>query len=397
VIEKKALRSCPICSEEYTTILHNQKFILPEGHPLENGYDVVSCRSCGFVYADVQVTQGVYDVFYAQLSKYGDTRTSTGGGQDSLDTARLKETARIIASAIPDRNIRIIDIGCANGGLLWELHILGYQNLFGVDPAIICVENTQSRSGIEAIVGSLSKIPKNLGKFDLIILSHVLEHVQDINQAVFEITHLISENGSVFVEVPDATRYADQVIAPFQEFNTEHINHFSVDAVRNLFAKIKFVPVQEASRTIVISNSSSYPVVHSILRKGKIDTLIRFDENLNANILRYIAKSKELLDKLDQRLSEILANHPKVIVWGTGQLAMKLLADTRLGKANIVNFVDGNPINQGKIIMGKSIISPLDLKTMEPYPIIITTLLHHQSIQDDIQQAGLLNLVYTLE
>jgi hypothetical protein len=100
---------------------------------------------------------------------------------------------------------------------------------------------------------------------------------------------------------------------------------------------------------------------------------------------------------LDQRLKKILADQPKVIVWGTGQLAMKLLADTCLGKASIVNFVDGNPINQGKIIIGKSVISPQVLKSMEPYPIIITTLLHHRSIQEDIQQAGLLNLVYTLE
>ena len=112
--------------------------------------------------------------------------------------------------------------------------MLGYQNLLGIDPANICVQNTRSQSSATAMVGSLSKIPENIGKFDLIILSHVLEHVQDLNQAIFEVSNLVSENGSVFVELPDATRYADHVVAPFQEFNTEHINHFSQIGLMNL-------------------------------------------------------------------------------------------------------------------------------------------------------------------
>ena len=51
-------------------VLHKQNFVLPEGHPLANGYLVVACDNCGFVYADTQVSQHDYDVFYARFSKY---------------------------------------------------------------------------------------------------------------------------------------------------------------------------------------------------------------------------------------------------------------------------------------------------------------------------------------
>ena len=284
MIEKIATRACPICLEKIVTILHKQKFVLPEGHPLNNGYDVVSCKKCGFVFADIQVTQKAYDVFYARFSKYGDKKTSTGGGQDLFDAARLKETAGIIASVLPDKNARVIDIGCANGGLLQEISLLGYPHLLGIDPAKICVETTRNITGVEARTGSLSNMPENIGKFNMVILSHVLEHVQDLSQAIINISNIVAENGCVYVEVPDATRYADQVIAPFQDFNTEHINHFSLNAIHNLFSRVNFVSVSEASRTIAINSGTMYPVIHAVLKRGIPNYFLQFDEKLNSSI-----------------------------------------------------------------------------------------------------------------
>ena len=63
-MNKRALRPCPICENVEAGLLHTQKFILPEGHPLSAGYDVVCCRECGFVYADTSVTQEQYDLLF---------------------------------------------------------------------------------------------------------------------------------------------------------------------------------------------------------------------------------------------------------------------------------------------------------------------------------------------
>ena len=72
-------------------LLHEQSFIVPENHPLTDGYVVVSCNSCGFVFADTIVTQKDYDKFYASYSKYSDAKTSTGGGGQSPGREALKE------------------------------------------------------------------------------------------------------------------------------------------------------------------------------------------------------------------------------------------------------------------------------------------------------------------
>src|SRR4051812_46042549 len=93
---KIAGRPCEICGNSQVEILHHQRFILPENHPLPDNFDIVSCRTCEFVYADTAGTRDAYDRYYGEYSKYADQGTSTGGGGSSADQTRLKETAELI-------------------------------------------------------------------------------------------------------------------------------------------------------------------------------------------------------------------------------------------------------------------------------------------------------------
>ena len=190
-MRKLALRNCPICEGIYCEVLHTQKFVLPEGHPLADGYDIVYCEHCGFVYADTTTTQEDYDVFYAKFSKYEDDKTSTGSGDTPWDAKRLEGTARQIGQTLTDTRERILDIGCANGGLLKCLRKLGFDNLCGIDPSPVCVANTRS-CGIEAHTGSLLQLSEKLGRFDFVILSHVLEHVHNLKTAMQTISNALT-------------------------------------------------------------------------------------------------------------------------------------------------------------------------------------------------------------
>ena len=113
-------------------ILHHQRFVLPAGHILADSYDVVWCGACGFAYADTAADQATYDRYYAAFSKYEDNKTSAGGGGSDWDSRRLRETADDIAGVVSNREARVVDIGCANGGLLAELRSCGFGNLLGI-------------------------------------------------------------------------------------------------------------------------------------------------------------------------------------------------------------------------------------------------------------------------
>lgn len=394
----KLLRVCPICGSSQCENLHTQKFVLPEGHPLADGYRVVACEKCGFVYADTQVSQKDYDDFYSRFSKYESNSTSTGGGASPEDAQRLKEMAKCIAEAIPNKQARVLDIGCANGGLLKELRDLGYSRLCGIDPSPACVEAAKAVCSAEGHVGTLASLPSNVGEFDCVILSHVLEHVQDLSQAVESIARLTRSDGVVYVEVPDASRYFEYLVAPFQDFNTEHINHFSACSLSNLFVVRGWKQKSGGNKTFFSAPRMPYPAVFAFFTKTsaskKSGTLTK-DTELRNRISEYITASQVMLESFDRRIEEVLAKNEDVIVWGTGQLALKLLGETCLAQAKISAFVDGNPINQGKLLKGIPILAPAQVRGSKQ-PIIVASIIQGQAIARDIKKLNLPNPIILL-
>lgn len=384
---KTAARPCPICDTAKVECLHHQRFELPEGHPLPRNFDVVACPTCGFIYADTIGTAMDYDRYYADYSKYADQGTGTGGGGNPKDQARLHTTAATIAQAIPDRGARIVDIGCANGGLLGALKGMGYARLLGIDPSPSCVSNTERLFGVTAEQGWLLALPPRAAPADVVIVSHVLEHVLDLREALDRIGAVLAAQGLVYAEVPDAQRYVDCLAAPFQDFNTEHINHFDAISLENLFRSCGFEAVIIGRKTLEAAEGVLYPAVYGLFRRvqdGTVRATFKRDSAAQDDIRRYIAASQKELTAIEQLLQPYLKK--PVIIWGTGQLTLKLLAETELGKAPIVTFTDGNPLNHGKKLVGIPIIDPRELKNLPPHPIIIGTLLYHRVIEQRIRR-----------
>ena len=390
----KAFRPCPVCESRPIERLHRQRFVLEDGHPLGDGYDVVYCVACGFVYADVSASQADYDAFYAKLSKYDDATTSTGSGESAQDRERLAETAQLVGNMLPSREARILDIGCAGGGLLEALQRRGYRNLVGVDPSPTCARLTRERTG-EAYDGWVTSLPKQIGMFDCVIMSHVLEHVLDVASAILALRSLLREGARVYLEVPDAVRYADHIYAPFQDFNTEHINHFSSRSLDNAMESRGYAATGGGERLLHSSPCTYTPAVYRVYRWMGASTAVNPDLALKPAILRYIERSSVLLKTIDTRIREALSTSPVLIVWGTGQLTLKLLAETCLSQAKVAAFVDSNPIHQGRRLAGAPILAPSAIREYKQ-PILIGTMLHHREILSQIEKLGLENRIILL-
>jgi len=381
---KSSLRKCPVCDESSVEVLHTQRFVLQEGHPLSNGYDVVSCNKCGFVFADTNVLQEEYDRFYMEYSKYEDSQTVTGAGETPWDAKRFEDIAQAIVQFLPDKNQRILDVGCANGGLLKQLRESGYSNLHGIDPSQNCVVNTQAL-GVFAVKGSLFQIPENIGKFDCIILSHVLEHVKNLKDALSSIKHLLRDDGecgSVYVEVPDANRYKNFYITPYHFFDIEHINHFSLISLNNLLSSVGLNVFSNGFRDFEINDQVFYPALWAICTKSKVENFkYTHDSELRHNINKYIELSKENF-KIGN-IDRFALNNEPIIVWGIGCSTTRLLANSALGRANITAFVDNNKKYWGTKLNSIPVIPPADLIDSD-YKIIITSKIYGKQIVSQI-------------
>jgi SAM-dependent methyltransferase len=402
-------RACGACGATGNTVCHHQRFIVPDGYPLPAEYNIAICRRCGFVYADPAATQRDYDRFYCEWSKYDDSATATGSGLSPYDAARLAITASNIARALPSRAASILDAGCATGGLLTALRDHGFTAVAGLDPSPRCAAACRER-GFEAYVGSIStaSAPAHMPRFDCVVVSHVLEHVYDIPAFFTAARRLLAPGGYLYIETPDAARYDDYLYAPFQEFNTEHINHFSARALENTARRFGFQPVLVEQKVIQTAADTLYPAVFGLFRDGggtADEHAVVCDQELPCRIAAYIRHSAEQMERINQHLASQLANTPRVILWGAGQLAMKLLALPCLAQKEIRALVDNNPILRGRTLAGAPIIGPGEMGPQEMgprniagarEPIIIATLLHADEISAQIRRLGLSNPVISL-
>jgi SAM-dependent methyltransferase len=295
------------------------------------------------------------------------------------DLERLKATADWLANHLHERDMRILDAGCATGTLIGLLQSHGFSNLVGLDPSPLAAATTSRHYAVDAIAGSFCSPPTTLGQFDVVLLSHVLEHIADVREAADGLASMVTPGGFVYLEVPDAARYSKFLIAPFHDFNNEHINHFSLNSLDMLLLRRGFERIEGGTKVVPIAPQAPYPAAFGLWKKtGVAREDIRFDTELRSGLGDYVNDSADLLLRIDSRLRDSLGDEP-IALWGAGNLALKLLEDTVLKDLNVVAVVDGSRQRQGISLNGITVVAPDALKDFEG-TVLVMSLHHGESI-----------------
>lgn len=101
------------------------------------------------------------------------------------------------------KDVSILDIGCSSGILLDELKQDGFavENLYGVDISPIAIENCKKNGIDNAYVMDAQDIDLQK-KFDIVIASDCLEHLEDDKSALKNWEGLLANDGTIMVFVP---------------------------------------------------------------------------------------------------------------------------------------------------------------------------------------------------
>jgi 2-polyprenyl-3-methyl-5-hydroxy-6-metoxy-1,4-benzoquinol methylase len=97
------------------------------------------------------------------------------------------------------KETRILDVGCGTGAIL---EVFAQQfNAYGIDSSKDAIDFCRQRGLSNLFVGSLESYPSK-GKFDIITMLDVAEHVKD-DLSLFQQAHdLLKSGGSILVAVP---------------------------------------------------------------------------------------------------------------------------------------------------------------------------------------------------
>lgn len=386
-------RKCPVCDHLGAVLLHAQRFQGVVGASLLEGYDIVSCKSCGAVFSDHLPPVERFSEFYASASKY--EFSHRGGEQHREEIIRVEGLAKWLASQLPF-DTPILDVGCATGELLLKLRQEGFSDITGLDPSHQCVERARNLHGLTMIEGVLGSKKPDHRTYGVVILSAVLEHIAATDLFISDLMGWITNSGHVLIEVPDLEFFDRSKNAPYQEMSVEHVNFFTGQSLKNLMGRYGFIPMAERHFMCPSAPGGLTGAVLTILfqKSDKIVKLVHEGTSKSA-MERYLQRCRQLLESEEASIMKLVQSQEPLIVWGTGTLCQRLLAQGQLREANISFFVDSNIHYQGKQLAGLPIISPQEICSQDA--ILITSWSFQEEITETIRKKlGLKNRIITL-
>ncbi len=370
----------------------------PSGQPGDDVIRVLVCEKCGLGFSDDGVTQKQLDDYYAKLAKYGDLSLYSQGDakSSSLESEAPWELERADAlaefmSTVVALEARVYDVGCSTGTLMELLRRRGFSHVRGCDPLESAVAVAREERGLDVEQGWVGSLDARSG-IDVIVLSHVFEHVLELREAVEQIRDRLDVGGVLVVEVPDASRFADYVHAPFQDFNTEHVNHFSPSSLSYLLQQFGFDEERVEQVMIRSGPEHPYPAIRGSWRLGEsvaAELPARGTvEHHREALTRYAEVSEQLFVGIDQRIVAGIGDDAFVL-WGAGQLATKILSRAAFPKEQLAFIVDAAPTRQGQRLGAFEVRAPSTVEGADwPVKIVAGSIFAEASIEKSARALG---------
>lgn len=189
----------------------------------------------------------------------------------------VEEICSITSSISPNS---ILEVGCGDGRLLYELSLFGFRNCTGVDISsrainfakAFCVDFNFFNDNVE----NCTK------KYDVIILCEVLEHIPDeyVNTFLSSVYEKLEDGGTLIISVPSSIR----------KVHKKHYRHYDKAMLFNTFVEsgISLKAVNQIK--YIFKDNNLYKLYLRVLMNRYWNISIKVFEKIEMKIVRYFLK-----------------------------------------------------------------------------------------------------------
>jgi SAM-dependent methyltransferase len=190
----------------------------PWSHPLRLG----RCGECGLVQSIVddtwrQSARHIYRQYDSYFQSSLKDQLVFADGQQSSRTRAFIESA--LSTVRLPRNSSVLDFGCGSGNVLRTLSSLRPDLILdGYDLDSRAEDELRAIPNFRFLHSNALPMAE---KYDLIVLSHTLEHFERPAESLQELSGLLTTTGSLAIAVPDCS------VDPLKLTVADHCTHFS--------------------------------------------------------------------------------------------------------------------------------------------------------------------------
>lgn len=176
-----------------------------------------------------------YDQLEAGLLKY-------------LHRARVNFILKIIDknNELQKNDLTVLDLGCGDGILTKYLNFCKNFNLIGVDSDLDRLKRARSMldNKIKLINADLSSLCFKNSKADIILLHHVIEHIEDGKSVLKSCFDILRTGGILILGIPNEGSFLGKISRILHKKlyeNGEHFNFYNESAITKMLANEGFI------------------------------------------------------------------------------------------------------------------------------------------------------------
>jgi SAM-dependent methyltransferase len=265
---------CDLCRSNDSTVIIKQRDLLL--NVTEEEFVIVQCRNCGLIYLNPRPAQDLLGSFYPPVyyppisakerpslqrqAKKVSALMKRWVLEDYYAYPSLQEGVwwRPLRKLLlwPDKTWRelkgryplpwrgqgkVLDVGCGAGGNLKTLRDQGWEP-YGIEMSEIAAAHARELTNGQIHTGTIESAPFPAGAFDVVFMSHSLEHLPSPIDALQRVHRLLKDDGLLVVSVPNVDSLEFKLFGPwwFHLDPPRHLYHFGRNSLSTLANKAGF-------------------------------------------------------------------------------------------------------------------------------------------------------------
>jgi SAM-dependent methyltransferase len=204
----------------------------------KQGFQFQRCGSCRHVYVSPRIRDDLHD--RVQTPFDGD-----GAGDKYLEVQRIY--AEHICNLLQQRTpgARLLDVGFGRGYVLQMAQVYGFE-AYGLDSSTARVERMRPLFGHRVAQAMVGRDPFPWSSFDVVVLSHVLEHLPDPGRALGELASIMNPGGWLYVAVPDVDSMDFKIFGKHWDVVSPliHLHYFAEESLLRVLESSGFEDVR---------------------------------------------------------------------------------------------------------------------------------------------------------
>ncbi|WP_084632445.1 class I SAM-dependent methyltransferase [Shewanella waksmanii] len=368
-------RRCIVCNETQSTQVFSKPYNLTGLG--EVPMEIHVCERCGAVFQNPLPDLEKIRTTYRDMSNYTNPGRS---GKPSATKINAVERQLDYLSQHVDTKGSAFQVGCSDGYTLHRFQKAGWE-VDGIDPSTSAIALAHKQYNLTLHNGFIEDYIHDGTLYDLIILTHVLEHFVDPASVLQTCKKMLKADGFIFIEVPSLI---DQSSWPTGYFTFEHLNYFSPVSMLNLMSQCGIEPVSPVATDFDIKDP--YPIQMCIGKKSEQNLTIEKDKTALNMCCTYVERDQSLWHEINNKIKNATNLAERICIWGAGVHTAQLLKETELLTLNKpIMMVDIDRQKWGKQQNGIQVCSPDEIAIEDPrLTIIISSFVFEQEIKQTL-------------